>query len=144
VTNITAIVSVVASILGGSGLIGYIIWRGDTLRKDMEALRRLHGTCEEKVERLEMRLEAVENAQDGHLARWTKDSRKRLTWMNDKAYLTIFAPLGFSREDADGKTFAELLIDQSAAMEIERLDRVALSNHGSAVSNLIQLHPDLP
>jgi hypothetical protein len=136
--------ALVGGIGGGGGVLGYLAWRGDTVRNDFERLHRLHTACEEKVTRLEGRLEAVEHAQDSHLARWTKDSAKRLTWMNDKAYMTIFAPLGITREAADGKTFAELLIDRASAAEIDRLDQAALAQPDSPVSNLVRLHPDLP
>lgn len=136
--------SLVGALGGGGGVLGYLAWRGDTMRKDFERLHNLHTLCEDKVARLEMRLEAIEHAQDSHLARWTKDSGKRITWMNDKAFITIFAPLGLTREAADGKTFRELLIDNQAADEIDRLDQTALAQPDSPVSNLVQLHPDLP
>jgi hypothetical protein len=74
---------------------------------------------------------------------WIKDRNGRLVWLNDKAFLTLFAPLGYSRDELDGKTFRDLL-DPVAAEEIELLDRAALAHPGHTQSILIQLHPDLP
>lgn len=74
---------------------------------------------------------------------WIKDRNGRLVWLNDKAFLTIFAPLGYTRAELDGKTFRDLL-DPAAADEIAMLDRAALVHPGATQSLLIQLHPDLP
>lgn len=74
---------------------------------------------------------------------WIKDRHGRLVWLNDKAFLTLFAPLGYTRDELDGKTFRDLL-DPVAAEEIELLDRAALIHPGHTQSVLIQLHPDLP
>jgi hypothetical protein len=74
---------------------------------------------------------------------WIKDRNGRLVWLNDKAFITLFAPLGYTRDELDGKTFRDLL-DPVAAEEIELLDRAALIHPGTTQSILIQLHPDLP
>lgn len=74
---------------------------------------------------------------------WIKDRNGRLVWLNDKAFLTLFAPLGYSRDELDGKTFRDLL-DPVAAEEIELLAAAALAHPGNTQSILVQLHPDLP
>jgi hypothetical protein len=91
------------------------------------------------------RLREMERVQshDSHLARWTKDGGKRILWLNAKAYLSIFAPLGVGRDEVEGKTFAELL-SEDAAMEVARLDEMALAHPEMAASNMIRLHPSLP
>jgi hypothetical protein len=69
----------------------------------------------------------------------------RLMWVNPKAMLTIFGPLGYTRDDLEGKTFAELdRLDQVAVSEIARLDQVALARDGAPVSGMIRFHPILP
>lgn len=74
---------------------------------------------------------------------WIKDRHGRLVWLNDKAFLTLFAPLGYARDELDGKTFRDLL-DPVAAEEVELLDQAALAHPGHTQSILVQLHPDLP
>ena len=63
--------------------------------------------------------------------------------MNDKAYLMVFAPLGYSRSELDGKTFEEVL-DKKAATEVDMLDQMALTHPGTPHHTLMQLHPQLP
>jgi hypothetical protein len=115
----------------------------DRLRSEVKEIKASHTACENVVGELKERLAVVEHHHASYLARWVKDAQKRVLWINDKALITIFAPLGFSRADVEGRTFAELL-DPFAAAEVDRLDRAALAQHGAAVSSLIKLHPDLP
>jgi hypothetical protein len=73
------------------------------------------------------------------------DEIMRLMWVNPKAMLTIFGPLGYTRDDLEGKMFAELdRLDQVAVSEIARLDQVALARDGAPVSGMIRFHPILP
>jgi hypothetical protein len=120
------------------------------LRDDLQAADARHEACEQKIaveraarEELERRLEAVEHHHSSYMARWIKDAGKRVVWLNSPALLTIFAPLGYSRNDIIGRTFVELL-DPEAAREIDRLDRDALAIPGKAVSTLVRLHQSLP
>jgi hypothetical protein len=117
----------------------------DRLRKDVASFRMDLEACEKRHETLETRLRAIEFENSIYLARWKKDSAKRITWISDKAFLMIFAPLGFkTRDEVDGKTFAELLVDPVAVREIDLLDRAALSAPGSVASCLIQFNATLP
>lgn len=113
------------------------------LRSEVGEVRTLHAGCEEKVKGLQDRLAVIEHHHSSHFARWILDAHKRFAWVNDKALLTIFAPLGFGRDDVHGKTFHDL-VDANAARELDRLDQAALANPGSTASNFIKLHPDLP
>jgi hypothetical protein len=115
----------------------------DRLRAEVKEIKASHKACEDVVGELKERLAVVEHHHSSYLARWIKDAQKRVLWINDKALITIFAPLGLTRADVEGHTFAELL-DPFAAAEVDRLDRAALAQHGAAVSSLIKLHPDLP
>lgn len=110
---------------------------------EIARLRRENGQHEREIAALKDRLAVLEHHYASHFARWILDAGKRFCWVNDKAMLTIFAPLGFGREAVLGKLFHDL-VDKAAADEIERLDHAALANPGGAVSNLIRLHPDLP
>ena len=103
------------------------------------------SACEDRHTVLETRLKAVEFDNAIFLARWKKDATKRLIWISDKAFLMIFAPLGYaSRDDLQGHTFAELLGDVEAIREIDLLDQIALAQPRSVVSNLINLQPGGP
>lgn len=113
------------------------------LDQDVTRLNQELTSCEERHDVLETRLRAVEQRSTSYFAMWIKDRNGRLVWLNDKAFLTLFAPLGYTRDELDGKTFADLL-DPVAAAEIELLDRAALAHPGATQSILIQLHPDLP
>lgn len=125
----------------------------DRLRKDVDETRQASKDCEARYDQLEAdhrllsdRLRAVEASTPSYLARWVKDQHKRILWLNDRAYMTMFAPLGWSRAEVLDKTFAELLGDGStgAMMLLDDLDRQALKHPGEVQSLLIQLHPDLP
>jgi len=147
-----------ALIAGASAVAGGGVWTflgtwlnvGHSNRKDELArldgevgkLREELATCESRHGILETRLRAVEHRNGSYFALWIKDRHRRLVWLNDKAFLTLFAPLGFARDELDGKTFADLF-DTAAAAEIEHLDRMALAHPGATQSLLIQLHPDL-
>jgi hypothetical protein len=117
---------------------------GSAKRKDeLESLRISHAECEKKYKELETRLEALEHSRDSQFARWIKDRNGCIVWMNSKAYLMLFAPLGYSREELTAKTFRQLF-DPGVGAEIEALDYAALTNSGVAQPILIQLHPNLP
>lgn len=148
-----AAVGVASSLVGGPGW-SYLTARlnvGQTQRKDdldrldkeVVTLRQELDTCEERHGTLEARLRAVEQRNGSYFALWIKDRHRRLVWLNDKAFLTLFAPLGLARDELDGKTFADLL-DPAAAAEVEMLSRAALAHPGQTQSMLVQLHPDLP
>ena len=113
------------------------------LRSDVTELLTKERTCEEQLTELQTRLLAVEHHHGSYLARWIKDASKRILWINDKAFLSIFAPIGLTRDAVLGKTFAEIL-EPSAAAETDRLDQAALAHPETAASNLIRLHPSLP
>ena len=113
------------------------------LGEEVSGLKTELATCEERHGVLETRLRAVEQRSASYFALWIKDRHRRLVWVNDKAFLTLFAPLGYGRDEIDGKTFRDLL-DPNAADEIELLDKAALAHPGATQSILIQLHPDLP
>lgn len=110
----------------------------ERLREDIASFRADLEECEARHEILEVRLRAVEFDNAIFLARWKKDATKRLMWISDKAFLMIFAPLGYaSRDDLQGYTFAELMGDTDAVRELDLLDQVALAHPRSVVSNLI-------
>jgi hypothetical protein len=110
---------------------------------EMDRMRRGHRECEERLRDVQQRLALIEAHHASYFARWIRDVHKRVLWVNDKAMLTIFAPLGYNREDVYGKTFSDLL-DPLAAKEIDQLDQAALASPGSPASAPIKLHPDLP
>lgn len=153
---VTALVGLASALFGaGGGITAYVRLRelGDKkeaseierLRDDVRRLVEGEARCRREVADLTERLEAFEHNHVSYLARWIKDGRKRITWINAKALLSIFAPLGLSRTDVIGRTFAELKeIDPGAAREIDLLDRQALRLPGSAASGLVQLNLDLP
>jgi hypothetical protein len=148
-----ALVGVVSAIAGGGVWSFLASWmklgytgRNSHLRRlegDVTRLRTELSSCEERHDVLEQRLKAVENKTTSYFAMWIKDRNGRLVWLNDKAFLTIFAPLGYTRAELDGKTFRDLL-DPAAADEIALLDKAALAHPGATQSLLVQLHPDLP
>lgn len=148
-----ALVGVLSAAIGGPGwqFLTAKLNLGAATRKDdigrleaqVEKITGAHKDCEERHDVLETRLRAVEQRNASYFALWIKDRTGRLVWLNDKAFLTIFAPLGYTREELHGKTFRDLL-DPAAAAEIEFLDKMALSHPGATQSLLIQLHPDLP
>lgn len=148
-----AIVGVISAVAGGGIWTFFASWLniGAAKRKDelgrldteVTRLREELGHCEENHVVLETRLRAVENKTTSYFAMWIKDRNGRLVWLNDKAFLTLFAPLGYARNELDGKTFRDLL-DPVAADEIDLLDKAALAHPGNTQSILIQLHPDLP
>lgn len=118
--------------------------------RDEDQLRADHRDCLERVDALEedlrrtqRRLEVVEAHHGSLFARWIKDAGKRLVYVNGRAMATIFGPLGYTRDQIEGRTFLDLL-DIEAAREIDRLDRAALTQPGRAVSSMLQLHPRLP
>lgn len=138
------------SIVTGGGVWSYLTRRKDRgheaeqgeigrLREDLALVKAQHEKCEEKVDRLVERLAALEQHHASLIPRWIKDARKRIIWVNSRALITIFAPLGFSRDQIEGHTFQELL-DVEAAREIDRLDAAALQVPGMPVSTLVTLH----
>jgi len=153
---VVALFGVGGSILGTGGLLGLLNARMkigaakekseiERLRLDIAEFRSELSACEARHVVLETRLKAVEFDNAIFLARWKKDATKRLIWISDKAFLMIFAPLGYaSRDDLQGHTFAELLGDVEAIREIDLLDQIALAQPRSVVSNLINLQPGGP
>ena len=153
---VVALFGVGGSILGTGGLLGLLNARMkigaakekseiERLRLDIAEFRSELSACEDRHTVLETRLKAVEFDNAIFLARWKKDATKRLIWISDKAFLMIFAPLGYaSRDDLQGHTFAELLGDVEAIREIDLLDQIALAQPRSVVSNLINLQPGGP
>lgn len=113
------------------------------LRADVRIALGNHEACQGEVAELKARLTVVEHHHTSYLARWIRNSQKRVTWINDKAFLSIFAPLGLSRDDVLGRSFTEIL-DPAASAEIDRLDQAALAHPEVAASNVISLHPMLP
>lgn len=153
-TLTTIIVAMFSALFGaGGGIMAFVKLRElrdkreeseiGRLRDDVQKALSNHEACEGEMEKLKQRLTIVEHHHTSYLARWIKDATKRVIWLNDKAFLSIFAPLGLTREDVIGSLFSEIL-DASAAAEIERLDQSALARPEEAASNLIRLHPLLP
>ena len=146
IAGVSAIVGGGLSTFASTFLTAKVTGRKDEvsrLDQHVTQLRDELSQCEERHGVLETRLRAVEQRSTSYFAMWIKDRHGRLVWLNDKAFLTLFAPLGYSRDELDGKTFRDLL-DPMAAEEIELLDRAALAHPGHTQSILIQLHPDLP
>lgn len=106
------------------------------LKGEVRELRAQHGDCE-------ARLAALEHHHASLIPRWIKDSRKRIVWLNSRALISIFAPLGLRRDDVEGHSFQDLL-DFEAARVIDGMDADALANPGKPISSLVQLHPQLP
>lgn len=113
------------------------------LREDERECRADIIRLEGQLDELRSRLATVEHHHASYLARWFKGADKRVTWLNDKAFLSIFAPLGLTREEVVGRLFSEIL-DSQAAAEVDRLDQAALAQPDMPASNVIQLHPLLP
>lgn len=118
--------------------------------KEIDRLRADHSACEERCAALEKdvleikgQLREVEfSGRDSYLARWIKDGEKRITWLNDKAYLTIFAPLKIQRSEVLGHTFAQLL-DPDAAGQVDLIDEAALAHPGAVAQVVLRLAPQL-
>lgn len=113
------------------------VWK----REDSD--REAHKRCLAEVEELKARVAVIEHHHRSYLARWIMDASRRLLWVNDKAFISIFAPLGLSRDALIGKTFADVL-EQETAAEIGRLNAAALAHPEVSASNVIQLHRMLP
>ncbi len=153
-TLVTILVALASALFGTGGGVAFYVRRLELrdkreeseigrLRADVKEAVRKHSSCEEQLADMEERLKLIEHHHTSYLARWIKDGGKRVTWLNDRAFISIFAPLGSKREDVIGRTFGELL-DPLAAAEIDRLDDVALAHPEVAASNVIRLHPMLP
>ena len=150
---VVALVGVASAIAGGGMWTALGTWLNLRPATRKDEIARLDGrvttlteelaTCEERHGILETRLRAVEHRNGSYFALWIKDRYRRLVWLNDKAFLTLFAPLGYARDELDGKTFRDLL-DPAAADELDMLDQAALAHSGQTQSILLQLHPDLP
>lgn len=148
-----AYVPVIVALIGGffsapvwsylTRLLGWSQSEIERLRSDVNDGKALHTKCEQQVRELMERIAVIEHHHASHFARWLSDAKHRIVWLNSKALVSIFGPMGLTREDIEGKTFGDLL-DKSAAAELDRLAQAALVHDGSAVSNLIRLHPDLP
>lgn len=153
-----------AAALGGGGfsfVLGKLIDRGHAreqgeiarLRKDIDDAKEdllickdAHDNCETRLNEISERLRAVEASTPSYLARWVKDQNKRLLWLNDRAYLMLFAPLGLSRHEVMDRDFGDLFGEGSgeAVRLIDDLDVLALKRPGEVQSALMQLHPSLP
>lgn len=118
----------------------------ERLRSDVADCKKSHEDCEHRYMELSERLRAVEASTPSYLARWVKDQDKVLIWMNDRAYLSMFAPLGWSRTECLDKRFEDLLGEGSGETVrlIDELDQRALRSPGEVHSTVLQLHPDLP
>lgn len=115
----------------------------DRLRLEVRENSTKHARCEEKVAALAERILQIEHHHASAFARWILDVHKRITWVNSKALISIFGPIGLTRDEIEGRTFRDLL-DKQAADELDRLAMAALNHDNTPVSNLIRLHPDLP
>lgn len=161
-----ALPAVIGAVGGGGSALAVMLPKMRELRdkredSEINRLREDERECREEIARLESerradnirfdreidevraRLATVEHHHASYLPRWFKGADKRVTWFNDKAFLSIFAPLGLTREEVLGRLFAEIL-DPQAAAEIDRLDAAALAHPDMPASNVIQLHPLLP
>lgn len=161
------VLTLLAAVLGGSGatkLLDYLLAtraaKRAALREDQAEQRDRDSTgwtrwqdcekradeLEQRCETLEKRLRTVEGNTPAYLARWLKDQKKRVVWLNDLAYIMLFAPLGWSRDEVLDKNFEELLGEgaHDAIVLIDELDRAALADPGKVYSIILQLHPNLP
>ncbi len=100
-----------------------------------------HDLCKAEIVELRTQMAALAASQNSFLARWIKDRSKRVAWVNDLAFMTLFAPLGFSRDELHGKTFAEIGFESAAIAIIDELDRLALAHPGVPQSRMISM-PD--
>lgn len=110
---------------------------------EIDRLRKEHRRCEDQLRELTARVAIIEHHHSSAFARWISDAKRRVVWVNAKALVSIFGPMGLERDQIEGKTFRDL-VDKPAADELDMLSAAALAHDGSAVSNLIRLHPDLP
>ncbi|MEA3033221.1 MAG: hypothetical protein QOH86_1237 [Sphingomonadales bacterium] len=150
---LTAAASLISALVGGGVWSVASTWlqtrsqgeesEKERLHADLRRAIASHVACEEKLVTIERRLEAVEHHHASMVPRWIKDAKKRLLWVNGAAMVMIFGPLGLTRDQVEGRTFADLL-GMEVVREIERLDRAALVYPGRAVSSFLQLHPQLP
>jgi hypothetical protein len=155
--SVLQIIGLVAAMLGAGGISAIVVkWlekKSDReeseigrLREDVAQCKESHEECERRFHELSERLRAVEASTPSYLARWVKDQDKVLIWMNDRAYLTMFAPLGWSRSEVLDKRFEDLLGEGAGETMrlLEDLDMRALKAPGVVQSAVLQLHPDLP
>lgn len=151
--DLTMLLVAAISALGGGGAAAmFSRWvdKGEAeierVRSDLAECNRSHQSLRERCDELELRLRIVEAASPSYLARWVKGQDRRLLWLNDRAYLTMFAPLGFSREQVLNRTFEELYGDGNgeAIAMLAELDRAAIRAPNETQSIAIQLHPELP
>jgi len=147
---VTTVLGAVGAVGGGAGLWSFLGKMSDhrqseilRLRDDIEEFRTNNDKCTEENKKLEARVHLLEQATDSHIARWIKNSKRQMIWVNERAFIGIFAPLGLERDEIIGKTFTELL-DPVAAQEVDLLDQAALAHPEVAASNIIKLHPLLP
>jgi hypothetical protein len=149
-----ALVGVFSTLVGGGGMWVFLNGRADRSerredkeiersRSDLASEKKSHQECLDRLDAVEKRLEVVEHHHGSLLPRWVKDASKRICWVNGQAMAAIFGPLGYTRDAIDGRTFQDLL-DMEAAAEVDRLDRAALAQPGTAVASMIQLHHSLP
>jgi len=105
-----------------------------------------HETTQRQVDELRDRVRAVEMRSPTHLAQWSKDKNKRITFINDQAYMTLFVHLGWARDEVVGKTFEELFGEEAteSIAVINALDRAAIADPHKIRSAAVRLHPLLP
>lgn len=140
------LLSLVAALVGGGIWSFASAWLGHRFRREeseTERLRAAHQLCEEKVTALEERIDALEHHHASLVPRWITGAGKRIRWINGAAMVTIFGPLGRTRDEVEGRSFGDLF-EFGVGREMDRLDRSALAHPGRAVSTLLHLHPQLP
>lgn len=150
---VTAMVAVISALLGGGVWSFASAWltsrfqgeesENSRLHADLRDALEAHKACQEQLADVGRRLDAIEHHHSSMVPRWVKNANKRILWVNGAAMVSIFGPLGLSRDQVEGRTFAELF-GVETGRELERLSRSALSRPGSSVSTFLQLHPLLP
>jgi hypothetical protein len=109
------------------------------VKRQLDESRQAHSRCEEQVSALSERIDTIEQHHSSLLARWIKDDDKRIRWVNSRAMMLIFAPLGYSRGEIERKTFAELGLDATTVTEIDRLDRLAVIHPGETATTMLTI-----
>jgi hypothetical protein len=146
----TILIPILTALVGGGGVWTFVTQRRqrlDTreeaeivrLRLELRELKDAHAQCHKDIASLEQRLDTIEQHHLSQLARWIKDDDKRIRWVNSRAMMLIFAPLGYSRSDIEGQTFAEIGLDGTSVTEIDRLDRLAVMHPGEAATTMLTL-----
>lgn len=146
----TIVLPILTLVLGGGSVWTFLTQRRqrlDTreeseigrLRTELKELKSDHADCQDKIGKLEERLDTIEQHHSSQLARWIKDDDKRIRWVNSRAMMLIFAPLGYSRSQIEGRTFGEIGLDVTSITEIDRLDRLAVMYPGEAAWTMLTI-----